>query len=67
MDIVERKTVAFWGWYRPPSVSAVKVRQMNGNCGNFMWAYGATRMINPYTTAFINYNRVTENVTVMIK
>eukprot|EP00591_Stephanopyxis_turris_P013918 CAMPEP_0195541510 /NCGR_PEP_ID=MMETSP0794_2-20130614/51125_1 /TAXON_ID=515487 /ORGANISM="Stephanopyxis turris, Strain CCMP 815" /LENGTH=615 /DNA_ID=CAMNT_0040675613 /DNA_START=101 /DNA_END=1948 /DNA_ORIENTATION=- len=53
LDIVEHKTIAMIGWYEPPSPEVVAKRQKNDNTGNFVWAYGATRMINPYTTSFI--------------
>ena len=53
VEIVERKTIFMQGWYTSPSLEAVQKRRKDGNFGNFVWQYGATRMINPYTTEFI--------------
>lgn len=53
-EIVERTSVAIFGWYKPTSPEAVEARRKDDNSGNFIWQYGATRMINAYTTSFID-------------
>jgi len=58
LDIVERKTVVlFPGYSIGPGAVAERVK--NDNSGNFMWSFGATRMINPYTTVFISHDSET--------
>ena len=54
MEIVPRKIIAVGrNWYEPMSNEAINERRKDGNTGNFLWKYGSTRMINPYTTEFI--------------
>lgn len=63
VEIVKHTTVAMLGWYQPTSPKVVENRQKDGNTGNFIWQYGATRMINPHTTSFIdadNYEATSE-------
>ncbi|GMH77388.1 hypothetical protein TrLO_g13698, partial [Triparma laevis f. longispina] len=36
--------------YLPKSRKNDEVRHKDGNLGNFLWMYGATRMVNPFTT-----------------
>ena len=50
--VVHRKSIVMSGWYEPTSLQARDFRSRDSNFGNFVWKYGATRMINPYTTQF---------------
>ena len=52
--IVPRTTAAMYDMYRPVSAAADEMRSKDDNSGNFMWHYGATRMINPFTTLLIH-------------
>ena len=52
--VVDRKVVAFSGWYQPASEKVIELRKKDLNCGNAVWSYGATRMIHPYTTKFVS-------------
>lgn len=50
--VVERKSIVMVGWYKPSSPKVKLARSHDGNSGNFLWEFGATRMINPYTVKF---------------
>lgn len=52
--VVERKSIATHGHYELTSPEVRAKRRKNDNSGNFIWHFGATRMINPYTTQFIS-------------
>ena len=53
-EIIDRKTIGMHGWYEPSTPEAKALRTKDGNVGNFIWMYGATRMMNPYTTEIKN-------------
>ena len=48
--IVDRASIVMTQTYLPFSRDHNEWRRKDGNRGNFIWQYGATRMINPYTT-----------------
>jgi len=55
--VVDRKTIVLRQWYPPYSSKNNgdrEWRERRSNCGNFLWQYGATRMINPFTTLFLD-------------
>jgi len=54
VEIVERKSIAISQWYKPSTPAVRLARSTDGNTGNFIWQFGATRLINPYTTKFLN-------------
>jgi len=54
VKIVERKSIAIQGWYQPSTHAVRLARSTDQNSGNFIWKFGATRLINPYTTKFLN-------------
>jgi len=57
--IVERKEVFMDGRYLPSNKENNARREKDGNKGNFVWQYGATNLVNPYTTRFMkekNFN-----------
>lgn len=42
------------GRYELPETDEINaIRDSGGNTGNFVWQYGATNMLNPYTTRFV--------------
>jgi drug/metabolite transporter (DMT)-like permease len=47
--VIERKTIGMTGMYKLTSPEARQERSHDPNTGNFVWMFGATRMINPYT------------------
>ena len=50
IKIVDRKVIKMAPTYHHPATpDVIKRRQNDGNYGNMIWQYGATRMINPYT------------------
>jgi len=51
-EVIDRKSVIMSGWYPPTSPQVRERRSKNDNTGNHIWAFGATRMINPYTVEF---------------
>lgn len=51
--VVHQSTVAYSGFHVPQSEASDAVRAKDGNYGNFIWSFGATRMINPATTKFV--------------
>ena len=63
--VADRKVVALSGWYQLASEKVIEDRKKNDNCGNFVWQYGATRMIHPYTTKFVNRDS-NENVSALV-
>jgi len=50
--VVARKSIVMKGWYKPASPETKLARSLDGNSGNFLWEFGATRMINPYMVKF---------------
>ena len=54
VKIVERKSIAIHEWYQPSTHAVRLARSTDQNSGNFIWKFGATRLINPYTTKFLN-------------
>ena len=50
--VVDRVAIAMHGLYPPKSEAAGLFRRKDANVGNFMWMFGATRMINPFTVTF---------------
>lgn len=54
VKIVERKSIATHGCYQPSTHAVRLARSTDQNSGNFIWKFGATRLINPYTTKFLN-------------
>mmetsp|Transcript_27495 Transcript_27495/g.32089 ORF Transcript_27495/g.32089 Transcript_27495/m.32089 type:complete len:997 (-) Transcript_27495:203-3193(-) len=55
-EIINRKIIGMHGRYLPSTPEAKVTRTRDGNIGNFIWAFGATRMMNPYTTEIKEYN-----------
>ena len=53
VKVVDRKTIAMHGWYQPSTPATRLARSSDQNVGNFIWQFGATRLINPYTTNFV--------------
>jgi hypothetical protein len=51
--IVDRKTIVITQWYKPWSWDNNYQRSVDSNLGNMIWQYGATRLINPFTTLFL--------------
>ena len=51
--IVERKEVIMFARYLPSNKDNNAKRRGDGNKGNFVWQYGATNLLNPYTTRFV--------------
>jgi len=51
--IVERKEVFMQGQYLPANKANNAKRKKDDNKGNFVWQYGATNLVNPYTTRFV--------------
>eukprot|EP00521_Asterionellopsis_glacialis_P018134 CAMPEP_0195295866 /NCGR_PEP_ID=MMETSP0707-20130614/18215_1 /TAXON_ID=33640 /ORGANISM="Asterionellopsis glacialis, Strain CCMP134" /LENGTH=858 /DNA_ID=CAMNT_0040357197 /DNA_START=61 /DNA_END=2637 /DNA_ORIENTATION=- len=51
--IVERKDVIMSGRYLPATKESNAEREKDGNKGNFVWQYGATNLVNPYTTRLV--------------
>lgn len=49
-EIVDRKTILMSWMYSLPTPEGKAHRRKDSNTGNFVWEFGATRMINPYTT-----------------
>jgi Polysaccharide pyruvyl transferase len=50
--IVDRKTIQMRQTYLPFSIEHNRQRQYESNFGNLIWQFGATRLINPFTTLF---------------
>ena len=51
-DVVNRKSIVMSGQYLPATPAEKARRSRDNNSGNFIWQFGATRMINPYTVKF---------------
>ena len=51
-DVVNRKSIVMRGQYLPATPTEKARRSRDNNSGNFIWQFGATRMINPYTVKF---------------
>ena len=51
--VVHQSTVAYTEFYVPQSEASDAVRAKDDNYGNFIWRFGAMRMINPATTKFV--------------
>lgn len=51
-DVVNRKSIVMSGQYLPATPAEKARRSRDDNSGNFIWQFGATRMINPYTVKF---------------
>lgn len=48
-EVIDRKAIAMNTWYNPTSPELREQRSKNGNSGNHIWIFGATRMIDSYT------------------
>jgi len=53
--IVHRSSILMTQTYWPFSTEHNKWRRSDENRGNFVWQFGATRMINPYTTQIFTW------------
>ncbi|GMH90512.1 hypothetical protein TL16_g11792 [Triparma laevis f. inornata] len=60
--IVDRVTIATHAMYLPKSRKNDEVRHNDGNLGNFLWMYGATRMANPFTTLMYHDDVLTGDI-----
>eukprot|EP01063_Lacrimia_lanifica_P011287 TRINITY_DN180_c0_g1_i3.p1 TRINITY_DN180_c0_g1~~TRINITY_DN180_c0_g1_i3.p1 ORF type:complete len:874 (+),score=166.92 TRINITY_DN180_c0_g1_i3:437-3058(+) len=52
-EVVPRIVMAMNVVYRPPSPKHDLKRSKDPNLGNFVWEYGAARVIDPYTTKIV--------------
>jgi len=52
--VIDRKDIIMHGRYLPSNRENNAARKGDGNKGNFVWSYGATNLLNPYTTRFVS-------------
>ena len=53
VKIVDRVVAIIHSGYTPRSKKSSQARAKNNNRGNFIWSFGATRLMNPYTTVLV--------------
>lgn len=51
--VVDRKEVIMSNRYLPESRAINADRNYSGNVGNYIWEYGATNLLNPFTTRLV--------------
>jgi drug/metabolite transporter (DMT)-like permease len=64
--IVDRKTIVITQWYKPWSWDNNYQRGVDSNRGNMIWQYGATRLINPFTTLFLGKESASSSTAVAL-